>query len=100
MSVITSTADAKRDGLVSPAMLLATILFVFVSAAGVVGLARYTGQVDGIWIANAVLLAVLMKHRRESWALIMGAGFAANVAADLVTYHISLAIFLALLNMV
>ncbi len=98
MSVLTSTADAKRGGSVSPAVLLVTMLSVFAAAAGVVGLARYTGQVDGIWIANAVLLAVLMKHRRDSWALIIGAGFVGNVAADLVTYHISIAILFALLN--
>jgi signal transduction histidine kinase len=100
MSLNSSNAGSKRGRSVSPGMLLATMLFFFASAAGVVLVARYTGQVDGIWISNAVLLAVLMKHGRQSWPAIIAVGFVANVAADVLTYHTSLAVLFALLNLV
>ena len=80
--------------------LLGTILLVFASAAGVIALSHQTGAVVGIWIANAILLAVLMKHRRQDWAWIAGAGFAANVLADMMAYSPSLSLFFACLNLV
>ncbi len=55
------------------------------------------GVVD-IWIANAVLLAALMKHRREDWAWIAGAGFVANVAALLLAYRLDVALSFTFLN--
>jgi signal transduction histidine kinase len=93
------TTDATEGRTVSPATLLVTMLCVFVAAAGIFALGKHVPNATGIWVANAVLLAALMKHRRNDWAWIAAAGFVANVAANLMIYHLLLATVLASLNL-
>src|ERR1700761_2041992 len=82
----TLTSGRTSDRAASPATLLATVLLVFGSVLAVSGVGHYTGHVTGIWIANAFQLAMLLKHRRADWPLIIAAGFGANVIADCLDY--------------
>src|ERR1700742_330227 len=91
-------SDTTEDRMASPATLVTTILTVFLAAAGIILLSRYVHGIVGIWISNAILLAVLMKHRRRDWAWIAFAGFAANIVADLTGYSLGQAIMFACLN--
>jgi signal transduction histidine kinase len=95
-----ATATGKPcSRVISPTLLLATMLLVFASGFGSYALDRYTGQFNGIWIANAILVAVLMRHRVRDWPLIAFAGFAANVAADTVGYGFVHATIYSLVNL-
>jgi signal transduction histidine kinase len=92
----TDTTDHKK---VSPATLLTTILTVFAAAAAVVVFSRYMHSIVGIWMANSVLLAVFMKHRRRDWAWIAIAGFMAIGTANLICYPFQLSAIFAALNL-
>src|SRR5580698_1431254 len=61
-------------------------LACFVAACASVALLA-PGQADVIWLANGVLLAVLMLSPRRWWAAYLAAGFLANVLAHSV-FHV------------
>ncbi len=84
------TMDSTESRKLSPATLLTTILTVFAASACVVVLSHYMHGIVGIWMANAVLLAVFMKHRRRDWAWIAGVGFIAICAANLIGFPFAL----------
>jgi signal transduction histidine kinase len=96
LNIITNVTESRK---VSPATLLSTILSVFLAVAGVGWLSYFAHNIIGIWIANAVLLAALMKHRRDDWAWIAIAGFIANAAADMMTYGFAMAFLFSSLNL-
>ncbi len=58
-------------------------LAVFALAWGGIGLTMFGGQVASIWLANALLLAVLLRHDERAWPGVFLTGFVAGVAADL-----------------
>ena len=99
MDALSITTGMTQSRKVSPATLLTTILTVFAAAAGVTGLSHFAHDIVDIWIANAILLAVLMKHRREDWAWIASAGFIANMAALLLAYRFDVALAFTALNL-
>jgi signal transduction histidine kinase len=96
LNIITGTT---RGQTISPAKLLINMLGIFVSAALVIVLSHYAHAVIGVWIANAVLVAALMKYRRADWAWILGAGFIANVSADLLAYSLGYAFLFSTTNL-
>jgi signal transduction histidine kinase len=99
MGTLNITTDKAEGRAVTPATLLTTIFAVFFAAAGVIGLTHYAHNVIGIWVANAVLLAALMKHRSRDWVWIAGAGFVANATADMIAYNPGVSLFFASLNL-
>ncbi|HEY5338893.1 MAG TPA: MASE1 domain-containing protein, partial [Rhizomicrobium sp.] len=100
MVALNITGSATRGSTVSPVTLLATMLGVFAACAFVVALARYTGSVDGIWISNAILLAMLLKHPRRDWLPIAAAGFLGNMFAGLLNNGLPFALFYSTLNLI
>ena len=56
---------------------------VFCLAVATAALGHLTGHITGIWVANAVWLAFLLKHRTRHWVVLIAAGFAGNLASDL-----------------
>ena len=56
---------------------------VFALAWGGIGLTMFGGHVASIWLANALLLGVLLRHDEHAWPGIFLVGFVAGVAADL-----------------
>jgi signal transduction histidine kinase len=93
------TPDTTEGKAATPATLLITILTVFSAAAGVVVLSRYMHGIVSIWMANSILLAVFMKHRRRDWAWIAIAGFIAIGVANLILFPLQLSAVFAVLNL-
>ncbi|MBP1853279.1 sensor domain-containing diguanylate cyclase [Rhizobium halophytocola] len=58
-------------------------LLVFVAALGGITLTRDTGQIASIWLANAIVLAILLKTRRSSWPYLLAAAYLGNMLAGL-----------------
>ncbi|MEI6669044.1 MAG: PAS domain S-box protein [Acidobacteriota bacterium] len=56
-----------------------------VCLAAVVGIAltRESGRIASVWMANGIVVTVLLKTPRASWPAWMAAGLAGNLAADL-----------------
>lgn len=71
-----------QDGL---ALALLVSFFVFVTAWAGIELTRGTGRIAAIWLANAVLLAALLKRPRREWAPLVSLGYFANVLANVCT---------------
>jgi PAS domain S-box-containing protein len=74
--------------------------FLLLAIACIV-LSRYGGNVAFVWLPNAMLLAVLLRHPRDYWPSLLAAAFIANVAANL--WHLDalpLAALLGLMNIV
>jgi signal transduction histidine kinase len=91
-------ADRHRGRAIRPSMLLMSIVAIFLSAASVVALAHFAGHVTGIWIANAVFVAILLHHRTVDWPIIAIAGLLANIVGDSIDYAPGMAILFAALN--
>jgi signal transduction histidine kinase len=73
---------------------------VFGAADGTSALGNFTGHVTGIWIANAILLALLLKHPTQQWVPILIAGMAGNIAADVTSGYSALpALFMVVSNL-
>jgi signal transduction histidine kinase len=79
MAVIAGFAVTRGPRL---ATLVTTALLVFAAASVTTMLGHFTGQITGIWIANAVLLSFLLKCPRWQWPQILAAGLIGNLAAD------------------
>lgn len=60
-------------------------LIYFVLATLTIKLTSIGGGIATVWPANAVLLALMMRHGRNRWIPILGAGYVANIAANLIT---------------
>jgi len=71
-----------QDGL---ALAMLVSFFVFVTAWAGIEITRGTGRIAAIWLANAVLLAALLKRPRREWALLVSLGYFANVLANVGT---------------
>jgi len=71
-----------QDGL---ALALMVSFSVFVTAWAGIEITRGTGRIAAIWLANAVLLAALLKRARREWALLVSLGYGANVLANVCT---------------
>jgi signal transduction histidine kinase len=96
LSIISSRTVGRK---VTPVALLTTVLAVFIAAAAMIVLSRYVPDALDIWMANAILLAALMKHRSRDWPWIAGAGFAANVIANLINFPLGMAVLYAAANL-
>jgi integral membrane sensor domain MASE1 len=73
-----TTRNGEKEPRLSPLFLLALAALIFLSSWGCVALTQYTGRVAAIWIANAILLAGLLKHPRHVWPQLIGVGFLAR----------------------
>jgi PAS domain S-box-containing protein len=73
------SALATRTGL---GWLALVALLVFLTAWGGIALTRETGRIATIWFANAVLLAAVLRTAPGSRLALYGAGFLANLAAN------------------
>jgi signal transduction histidine kinase len=85
---------------VTPMVLLATFSLVCASGIASWAIDQHVGQYTGIWISNALLVAVLMHHRQKDWAVITLVGFAANAIADTVGYGFAHASIYASINII
>jgi signal transduction histidine kinase len=70
-----SATEAHR---VAPLTLAAAFTLVLVSSLGCIELTAFTGRVAAIWVSNAILLAILLRHHRPAWPLLIAAACAAN----------------------
>jgi signal transduction histidine kinase len=79
-----SAAPAKRGTGRSTPVFLATLgVAVFALTWGCVYLVQHTGRITPIWIANAIIVASLLRHDRRAWPEIIGVTALANFAADM-----------------
>src|SRR5262245_54207846 len=77
-----ATAARPRDG--TPWYWYVTVTaVVFASAWGSIELTRGMDRVAAIWVANAVLLAIILTEPRRNWPALLLLGYCANVAANL-----------------
>jgi len=71
----------------------------FLLAIACIALSRYGGNIAFIWLPNAMLLAVLLRHPSAYRPSLLTAAFAANVAANLWHHDVLLlALLLGLIN--
>jgi PAS domain S-box-containing protein len=76
-----------------------TVFAVFVTAFIGITLTRESGRIASIWLANAMVLLVLLRTSPSSWAGWLLCGLAGNLAANLLTGDASvMATVLALCN--
>jgi signal transduction histidine kinase len=61
---------------------VATAALAFAAAWGGIELTRISGRIADIWVANAILLAILLRHSRHDWWKILLAGALGNMLAD------------------
>jgi len=81
--------------------LLAVFVLVGLAAWGGITLTRASGRIATIWLANGLLLGILLKARRSHWPAFLISGLVANVIANSLTGdRLSVAIGLALCNTV
>ena len=57
---------------------------VFAAAAASIILSRDHTEISAVWAPNALVLAFLLRNQRGLWPLLLGAGYLANAAANLV----------------
>ena len=74
--------SAKAEALTVP-QLAALAAAVFVTVAGGLVLTAFTGRVAAIWVANAIVVAALMKTGRRAWPAILAVAVSANAAANI-----------------
>jgi signal transduction histidine kinase len=67
----------------SPVLLAALAGLVFSTAYGSIWLTYFTGRIAAIWIANAIVLCVMLKRPARQWPQIIAAGCLGNLGADL-----------------
>ena len=63
---------------------MAALVYALLAAA-TISLSSEGREVAAIWPANAFLAALLLLRSRSGWPVLLGAGYLANVAANLVT---------------
>ncbi len=91
-------ARRRYDSIVR-ALLLAGLVFAL--AFGAVALTRIYGRTASVWLANAVIVGMLMRAPRRQWPMLLAIAFAANLAANLANHDPWLrATLLALINIV
>lgn len=81
-----SSNGTRTNPRLSPAFIVALAALIFASSLGCLALTQYTGRVAAIWIANAVLLASLLKHSRRVWLELLGIAFLAYFSADMMVH--------------
>jgi signal transduction histidine kinase len=75
-------AMPRHKAVVTPGALLALALLVFVSVLGCIKLTAHFDRIATIWVANAIVVSFLIRHRRREWFRILGTAFVANAAAN------------------
>ena len=63
--------------------LTAVAVGVFVTATASLIFTRFEGHVAGLWLTNAIAVAVMLRSPRGSWSLILTVATLANIAAKL-----------------
>ncbi|MEQ9504803.1 MAG: PAS domain S-box protein [Hyphomonas sp.] len=78
-------APRKRlpSGVVTALKLLAVFVLAMTLASVAIALTRGEGRIAAIWPINAVLFIVLLKHKREEWALLLAPICAGLLSANL-----------------
>ncbi|MGV8834255.1 MAG: diguanylate cyclase [Devosia sp.] len=74
---------SRRRGTLVGALIVS--LSILVTAWAGIELTRGTGRIAVIWLANAVMLAAVLKRPRSEWPILLAMGYGANVLANLVT---------------
>jgi signal transduction histidine kinase len=88
---MTSLTPATREtGRSSPVFLAGLGVVVFVLTLACVYLVQHAGRITPIWIANAVVVAALLRHDRRAWPEIIGVTALANFAADMLLSDVAL----------
>ncbi|MGU3404929.1 ATP-binding protein [Methylobacterium brachiatum] len=84
--------DAGRDdspaGTMDPGQVIRLVALACVTGAAAwacTALTYETGRIASIWVANAVLVAVLLRAPRRNWMVLLAAGLAGDVAGNLVS---------------
>lgn len=67
---------------------------VFITALLAIELTRQSGRIASIWIANAIVVAILLKKPVSEWRWWLFAGLIGNIAADMVSGDAPLQAFL------
>ncbi|MGZ5961034.1 MAG: ATP-binding protein [Rhizomicrobium sp.] len=99
-SDLTTTTDTAVPR-VSPLYLFALAAMIFATSWGCVALTAHTGRVAAIWVANAILVASLLKHSRRDWPEMIGVALLAYFSADMLVHDKALTgIGLSLANIV
>ena len=71
---------------VSPQYLVTLAAMIFAFDWGCVMLTAHTGRVAAIWIANAILVASLLKHPRRDWPEMICVALLAYFSADMLAH--------------
>lgn len=82
---MTDLADTPPSRLRTLGLLTAVALSVALSAWVGIELTREAGRVASIWLANGLLLGVLLLNPRSQWVAYCIAGYVGNVAANVFT---------------
>ena len=76
-------------------------LCVFCLAYGAVALTRFNDRTASVWLANAIIVGLVLRAPRHDWTALLAVAFGANVAANLANFDtIPHAAMLALVNIV
>ena len=100
MTTAATYTGFRREDSPTPTYLLKVGSLVFASAILCLALTWSGGQIAGIWLGNAFILAPLLQHRRRDWAALLAVGYVANFCADvLIGDPLSRSAIMPLLNM-
>ena len=100
MTTAATYTGFRREDAPTPTYLLKVGSLVFASAILCLALTWSGGQIAGIWLGNAFILAPLLQHRRRDWAALLAVGYVANFCADvLIGDPLSRSAIMPLLNM-
>ena len=83
MSSVTTTKATAAAPRVSPISLVALAGLVAGTNWGCIVLGRQDSAMASIWVANAIVLASLLKNSRRAWPEILGVAFVSYFSADL-----------------
>ncbi len=101
MTAASLAAELRRHIPSPPATLAKLMVLVFALAYGCIELTIHMDRIATVWLSNAFLLTFLMKRRRREWLGLLGAGYVANLAANLMTGDPPLqAVFLSFCNII
>ncbi|HEY1836865.1 MAG TPA: ATP-binding protein [Rhizomicrobium sp.] len=80
--------DDARSGKARPrapsvGVLILTAMLVFATVFGAIELTNLTGRISDVWLANSLVMAILLKFPRHAWWKVLLAAAMGNIAADL-----------------
>ncbi len=85
---------------VSKLWLLVCTFAVFIFAVGGIEFARQPNAVAIIWPSDAILLAIILRSRREAWPALIACGYIGNFAAELIVDPVLTAALLSACNVI